>query len=251
MLQQMKYTKLLYIALPAILAVIACNKELGGYADEPRVYFWERTATAYPVRAENKSFSFVLLPATVTEDTMMVAAKIMGLPAKADRNFRAAVDTGSTAKEGTDYKILPGVIPADSILGYLPVVVYRKPELKTVTQKLNLKIVDGGDFKAGVSEEAKIQLLWNDNLIKPANWDTRPGLVTYFGVYSVVKYRFIIDVLGMSEFPLQTSNVYIPGQLSNPNMLDKKAILKDALVVYNSTHTPVLTDENGLVVTFP
>jgi hypothetical protein len=244
--------KLLYTALlPVLLVMSACNKDISKYADEPRVYFYERITGTFSTKAEVKSFSFVLLPATVTQDTILVAAKIMGLTTKAERSFRAVADTGSAATVDTDYKILDGVIPADSLLGYLPVVVYRKPELKTITKKLNLKIVDGGDFKTGAVSEIRIQLLWNDNLIKPANWDTRPGLVTYFGVYSTVKYRFIIDVLGMSEFPIATSNVYVPGQLSHPNMLDKKAILKDALTLYNSTHTPVLTDENGLVVTFP
>ncbi|UYQ95485.1 DUF4843 domain-containing protein [Chitinophaga horti] len=237
--------------LPAVLAVSACNKDVDSYSNDPRVYFFERTNSAIPVKVSGKSFTFVLMPATVTEDTLLVAAKIMGAAAKTDRSFAAAADTGSTATPTTDYKILPGVIKADSLTGYLPVVLYRREELKTVIKKLNLKIVDGGDFKAGATEEIRMQLLWNDNLIKPANWDTRPGLVTYFGAYSTVKYRFIIDVLGRSEFPLQTSNVFTPGMLTNAAMMDLKDQVRVALQAYNASHTPALTDENGQLVILP
>ncbi|MDO7744939.1 MAG: hypothetical protein MUP99_14245, partial [Pedobacter sp.] len=65
-----------------------------------------------------------------------------------------------------------------------------------------------------------------------------------------VKYQFIIATLGRSSFPIQIST-YDPLLLTNNQMLDFKAQLKDALVIYNGSHTKALTDEFGLAVTFP
>jgi hypothetical protein len=248
----MKFHTNIYAAVLLLFILsTACNKGLDGYQNAPGIYFFERVDGVIASRITSKSFSFVLYDNSKVSDTQRIKAKIMGLPVATDRSFMAAVDTGTKAVAGTEYKILPGVIKANEIIGYLPVVIYRTPDLKTVTKVLNLKIVDGGDFKAGVTEDARIQLNWTDNLVMPANWNTLPGLKTYFGVYSIVKYKFIIDVLGRSDFPIQTNNTLLPGQLTNANMLDLKAILKDALVVYNNTHSPVLTDETGQIVTFP
>lgn len=238
------------IILGVALLATACNKPIDSYSGDSRIYFFERTEGTVVARLTSKSFSFVLMDNSVTEDTIFVKTKIMGLATASDRSFSAVADTGGNAA-AADYKILPGVVKANTIFGSLPVVVYRKPELKTTIKVLNLKIADGGDFKAGVIDDAKFQLNWTDNLIKPDNWETTPGLKTYFGTYSAVKYRFIIDVLGRDQFPIQTGRDLLPGQLTHYNMLDLKAILKDALVAYNNTHTPAMTDEFGQLVTFP
>jgi hypothetical protein len=232
------------------LSAVSCKKDIAKYNNDPRINFFERTNDQYQRVILSKSFSFAAEPATVLTDTILVRAKIMGLAAANDRKFGAiSLSAQSTAIPGTDYKILEGTVKANELFGYLPVVLYRTAELKTISKVLVLQTADIADFKTGVINENVFTLNWNDNLVKPANWDTRPGLVTYFGVYSLTKFQFISTVLGRVDFPIQTG-AYDPALLTHYQMLDLKAKLKDALGVYNSTHS-ALTDEFGLVVTFP
>jgi len=71
-------------------------------------------------------------------------------------------------------------------------------------------------------------------------------LETYFGEPSLVKYQFIIDVLGISEFPTTGENKYEAGELYY--FQDE---LRVALVKYNNEHKDKpLTDENGNKVSF-
>ena len=102
-----------------------------------------------------------------------------------------------------------------------------------------------------MEEYDTFSLRWSDNLVKPDNW--RPYfLEVFFGSYSRIKYQFIIEVLGINEFPLQPSRYsWTEGYYSTSQMWEFNSKLKLALVGYNSTHDPDLTDENGNLVTFP
>jgi len=234
------------LLLTFLVSLMGCKKDIEGYENDPRVYFYERTQDGFSTRVGIKTLSFLMKPAEVKEDTIKVIAKIMGLKAGYDRTFLAIPDTGSNANT-TDYKILPGIIKAGEVIGYLPVVVQRTAEIKQMVKVLNVMIVDGADFKAGISDQqdVKMSLSWTDGLIKPVNWDT--ALKTYFGDYSTIKYQFIIDVLGRTEFPVLAYGVpFVQGVTLTPyEMQDKQAILKAALLEYNLNHSTPLSDEFG------
>ncbi len=250
----MKQHKKLVLLLVLLLSLATgCTKDILKYENDPRVYFNER----FTINATNssaiytRSFSFAPFPATVVDTTLYIKVKIQGLVAATNRTFGAeAIADGTTAITGTDYKLLPGTIKANESEGLLPVVLYRTPALKITMKQLKIRLADAYDFKSGTVENNVFTLMFNDDYIKPDNWDTAPGLKTYFGVFSVTKYKFIIQVLGRSDFQIQTTG-YDPLKFSNADLLDKKAILKAALADYNNTHTPPLTDEFGLAVTFP
>lgn len=230
----------------------ACEKSVDSYENDPRIYFFERREDLVSTRITSKSFSFLTYPSTVTRDTFMIKVKIMGLPASQDRVVRGeAVAEGSTAVAGQHYEFIDGTVKAGAVTGELPVVLLRSADIKTQTVTLNLRIAETKDFKPGVTEDDFFTLTWNDNLIKPTNWDT--GLFFYFGTYSTTKFRFVIDVTGVADFPLQASaRVPLkPGEYSNAAMVDIKNRMKEELAVYNSTHTTPMTDENGQPVTFP
>lgn len=250
----MKLHKIILLSMVLLLSMIlSCSKDIAPYDNDARAYFNER----FIINATNnsqllsKSFSFAPYAVRLQDTTVLLKVKIMGLATGADRTFGAeAVPTVTTAVAGTEYKLLPGTIKANQTEGLLPVVLYRAATLKTTLRQLTLKIADYGDFKGGTVENNIFTLFFNDDYIKPDNWDTAPGLKSYFGVFSVTKYKFIVAVLGRADFPIQTSG-YDPLKFSNADLLDKKAILQTALLAYNSSHTPVLTDETGLAVTFP
>lgn len=247
----MKKYQINIYALLLCLFFAGCSKDIESYQNAPGVNFYEFASATSLEQVVTKSYSFAVRSAALQQDTVYIQCKIMGLPATTDRSFVVeAVAAGTTAMAGTDYKILNGTVKADQIIGSVGIVLYRTADLKSVTKKLNLKVGSGLDFSAGTVENSTFQLNWNDSLIKPDNWDTRPGLVTYFGVYSAVKYQFVITTLGRSSFPIQTST-YNPLLLTNSQMLDYKAQLKEALAAFNGSNTKPLTDEFGLIITFP
>ncbi|HEY0271882.1 MAG TPA: DUF4843 domain-containing protein, partial [Chitinophaga sp.] len=174
-----------------LLLATGCSKDINAYRNDPRVYFNDLTSAIIPQQVVSRTFSFATVDAAVMADTQYIPVKIEGLPADKDRTFMAAAMTdSSTAQAGRDYQLLQGVIPANAFTGQLPVVLFRTAHLKQVTLVLRLYIADSADFKGGVAENNDYTLYFNDDLIKPNNWDTRPGLINYFGDYSRVKYQF-------------------------------------------------------------
>ena len=109
---------------------------------------------------------------------------------------------------------------------------------------VGINIVPTGDFLGEMGEDELCFIVtFNDRLTIPSNWNS---LKTYFGEPSLVKYQFIIDVLGISEFPTTGDNKYEAGELYY--FQDE---LRVALVKYNNEHKDKpLTDENGNRVTF-
>ena len=251
----MKTFKLYYILYAFIALVLSsCAKDLEPYVNQPQVYFFERATDLAGTRITNKSFSFMSLPSAVVQDTMKIKVKTMGYPADYDRVVRGrVVAEGTTAVEGKHFDFIDGVVKAGQVEGLLYVLLYRTADIKEQSLQLNLRIAETKDFKPGVVEDNFFSISWSDNLVKPANWDGFISLSAFFGSYSTVKYRFIIDVLGISEFRIQQSG-RVPlaeGEYSGAMMIDFKNRLKEALLVYNSTHATPLTDENGTLVTFP
>lgn len=239
--------------LPAVLLLAsACSKDISSYQNDPRAYFYDQTTGVAIQQITERTFTFAPYDATVVTDTQYIPVKIAGLPANTDRTFAARVITdSSTAVEGRDYQLLHGTIKANAITGTLPLVLHRTTMLKDSTLHLRMAIADSADFKAGAVEDNFYTMIWNDALIKPNNWDTRPGIAQFFGTYSLVKYQFIIATLHKSQFDILTTRVYDPTKVTTDQMYDYDAQLKSALKVYNSTHTPALTDEFGVLVTFP
>lgn len=246
----------LFVCLVALSTSLlsSCEKGIDTYEDDPRLYFFERATDLVQTRITSKSFSFVPFPPAFIIDTIKIKVKTMGLARDYDRPIKgAAIPAGTTAVEGTNYAFAEGVIKAGQVDGYLPVVLYRTADIKTKSVTLNLTVAETKDFKPGVVEDQTFTLNWSDDLVKPANWDGIISLNFYFGAYNRTKYRFIIDVIGVTDFPLQQSGrvPLNPGEYSNSMMNDIKLRLKDALAAYNASHTVPLTDENNVPVTFP
>ncbi|WP_175474541.1 DUF4843 domain-containing protein [Pedobacter rhizosphaerae] len=244
---------ILFVTMLTLL-LSSCEKEIDTYTNDPRLYFFERGNDVLQTRITSKSFSFVPLASSILTDTIKIKVKTMGLATDADRVLKGAtIKQGTTAVEGTDYAFIDGKIKAGQVEGFLPVVLYRTAKIKSTSLTLNLTIAETKDFKPGVVEDQNFTLNWSDDIVKPANWDGLISLAFYFGTYSKTKFRFIIDVTGIADFPLQQSGrvPLNPGEYSNSMMNDIKLRVKEALAVYNASHTTPLTDENGVLVTFP
>ncbi len=248
--------RLIYIFLVPACLLSACTKQKIAAGTDARasVYFIYTSAAAATGNIDSLNYTFVDKNSSVTTDTVWLPVRIAGLTAPQDRPINlTVVSNGTTAIAGTHYKLMDYVMPKDSFQTSLGVVLIRDASLQDTSVVLNLQLQPSADFPAlmkdtlmadgGYYSRNSIRIIITDRLIKPSNWDTY--LVTFFGTYSEVKFRFMAGVLGVSSFP-NTG----PNALKYPQLQYYQTVVRNALVDYNAAHGPLM-DENGNAVTFP
>lgn len=213
----------------------------------------------YVASGDSTTFSFAVKPQEYIVHEIKVPIRVTGVATLADRIVTVELDKERTlyAKEGTPengghFTIEECVLQKDSVNSVIVIKLYRdhiKSTLKELGKEnedmtVGINIVPTGDFLGEMGEDELCFIVtFNDRLTIPSNWNS---LKTYFGEPSLVKYQFIIDVLGISEFPTTGDNKYEAGELYY--FQDE---LRVALVKYNNEHKDKpLTDENGNRVTF-
>lgn len=235
----MKKMKLMILLLAVIGMFTACENDKFYFQDDARVriegpYEWA-------VGTDSLTFSFAAYPSQVQEQGMEMKLYVMGEAAATDRTAKLAIDRTLTTANDDQY-IFPETvtIPAGKLEAPF-IVTLKRADLTSGTVSLYFRVVETNDFKVGVIEQNHFCIKWNDTLSKPKNWDTE--LLEFFGEYSLVKYRFIIDTIGFGEFSATS--------MSWSELTNYKIIMKTALDEYNDAHPgEPLKDENGLLVTF-
>ncbi|MCW3464612.1 DUF4843 domain-containing protein [Chitinophaga nivalis] len=224
----------LYHLLFLAAAFAGCSKEpLETYKDEPRIYF----------NGEESTFTFAIRPSTQLTDTFKVRINYSGLTLRQALPVKFSVADTSTAKAGKDYELPANfAVPVGYFSDTLRILVKRTPEIATKAAVLVLRLEDNGSYTPGFGRNGKvIRLVINDMLTKPSSWESY--LASYLGVYSKAKYRFIIDTLGMSDFPYD--------MVRNGQLLYYKIKLAEALAAYEKIHGPLIDAETGNQVFFP
>lgn len=216
----------------AALAFLSCSKDKELLFNEaPAIY-----VTALP---DSSVFTFATSPDTKVTDTILISYRIIGKAEARDRQINLVPREGATAKAGYHYKVGPAVVKANQFDATVPVYVYRKPGLKDSTVNVILDIKENADFKPGFSGQLKYKISISDVLSKPTIWESVWS--SYFGSYSVVKFKFLLAVTGKTNwnsYPLPQDSRY----------LSQKA--KNELLLYNQAHGPLI-DETGAEVIFP
>ena len=216
------------------------ENEMMDYAFDGRIYFFETDTVNSVERIITKeNYSFALVNSTLMEDTIKVRVKLLGSTVDYDRQFKAiAIADSSTATEGVHYKILDGVMKAGEYISYLPVVLYRTADTKEKEVSVYLQISETPDLGAGNYELINYRISWADMLMKPKNWPY------YFGSYSTNKYRFAIDVLGLTDWPQAdrfydgSGGAYVISELQLfANQLN------EAYAAYRKTYGPIYVDD--------
>ena len=235
----MKKMKLMILLLAVIGMFTACENDKFYFQDDARVriegpYEWA-------VGTDSLTFSFAAYPSQVQEQGMEMKLYVMGEAASTDRIAKLAIDKILTTANDDQYVFPETVtIPAGKLEAPF-IVTLKRADLTSGTVSLYFRVVETNDFKVGVIEQNHFCIKWNDTLSKPKNWDTE--LLEFFGEYSLVKYRFIIDTIGFGEFSATS--------MSWSELTNYKIIMKTALDEYNDAHPgEPLKDENGLLVTF-
>jgi len=194
--------QILAVVAASIIGLLSCKKaEQKIYTDASRAYF--ATDSLINGQKDSLTYSFAIKPDSRMRDTVYIPLRVLGLAAPTSRTVKI-VATGGTAIAGTHYNIISQKIRAGRVKDSVMIEMLKTPDLKTHTVSLQLQIVDGGDLSPGIKELTKYKLKINNILTKPDNWN---GIVGYFfGSYSQVKHRFIIEVTGYSSYYL-----YLPG----------------------------------------
>lgn len=237
--------KLTIPCLAALFAAAAflssCSKEsMQPYSGGAGIYITGNTHN------DSTRYSFAVKNSSRVKDTIWVNVRITGAAAEKDRAVLfTAVDSLTTAQKGTHYELLPHTIPAGAFTGKLGIVVFRTPDLLQKTVKLGMRLSTTPHFTASIKTDLDYTILLNDILTKPDNWD-RP-LVFFLGAYSQVKHRFMIDVLGIAEYPTDPK---VPGSFTVAELLFFQGKMQNALAAYNATHPVPMQDENGNPVIF-
>lgn len=238
----------------------ACKKEtLQQYSEKSRIYLRLEKIPFYgpfpTATAGNLRIDYLPQNSSKKTDTLALTIQASGNASDSSRPFvleRSAIPGNGI--EGVDFDFLDKnfLIPAGQFKTSIRVVVRRNPNMakKEVSFAYHLKenehfelgpTADSTRFFSdrGVMSLVAINFVARDLAIKPANWDS--FLATYFGTFSEVKYRFIIDVLAKISFPSDTQ----PGVMNN-----NKNKMKTALTKYNAAHPEKLKDENGIDISF-
>ncbi|WP_167016580.1 DUF4843 domain-containing protein [Chitinophaga sp. Cy-1792] len=239
---------LIYILLFGFLIGFgACKKsELQTYKDISRIYFYRQYGG---INFDSSTYSFAVRPDSVTRDTMWLPMRIMGIASNTERTAKIdVVADSSTAIAPDDYELLPVKVAANSYTTLLGIVVHRSSNVQKKEVRIRLAIGTNTDFSPGVANAypggqtaggtASYLVKINNTVTKPGNWDD--WLVYFFGDYSEVKYRFVIQVTGQADFPdtlpIGIFSVY-------------QSMCQEALDQYMQDNGPLI-DENGKEVSF-
>ena len=236
-----KSRKKLAISCCALIFVVlgSCTKDkLITYDDAANLYFEKKTNAD---NNDSTSFSFAIKPLNLKEDTVYLNVHTMGKTSKSAREINLKVAEQSTAVEGTHYKLMTYVMPANAVKVKLPILVMRNPDLLKKEVFLKLSIVESKDFKPGIVSQLDYKIKINDFFSKPDNWDSR--LAVFFGVFSQRKFAFIFSTLGLSKF------VY-PEEIPYSQMVFFKLRLKNVLADYEKINGPMMDELDNRVV-FP
>lgn len=205
------------------------------------------------------SLTFNFAYTVLSRDSVMFNARLTGVPADCDRTFRLRAVEGDFDK--VDIVFQDYVLKAGEYEGTYPLYINIPDGYSEFTQKsghIVLELEENELFRPGSIESNHIYLVLKNFLAKPDDWDsaTYPymPLSRFFGTYSDVKYAFIIQTTGYSNFHVyytMSADELPEGEISYSfaGFLAQKC--KSSLAEYNASHDAPLRDEFGFDVIFP
>lgn len=235
-MKKMKNSMLMAVSL---ILLNSCENEGFYYQDTARIRL--EGASEWALGTDSLDFSFATAPSSVLEKDIEVTVYVMGEASNENRMANIQIVSAKTTATSDLYECPSQVmVPANSYSAKFNVTLKRDDILQQKTLRLYLQVDPSSDFQSGVTEYDHLLIKWNDVVSEPKNWSE---LKSYFGAFSVVKFRFMLMTLGVSEFDTAT--------LTWAQLQNYKLVLLSALKEYNDNHPDaLLTDEKGVLVTF-
>ena len=250
--------KITYIALLATLAgaFTGCRQNELFYYDEnySALNIW-MGQKSYPTDSVTFNFAYTVLE----RDSLLFWARLTGKPADHDRTFRLKAVEGDVDK--VQLYLPDYVLKAGEYEGEYAIYIDKPEGYSEFTDKagsVTLKMEENSFFEEGAIETNTLKIVFKNFLSKPDDWDDAVypymPLSKYFGAYSDVKYAFMIQNTGYSNFSIyfSMSEDNIPdGCITYTLATRLKQKCKLALAEYNNSHDEPLCDEYGIPISFP
>ncbi|ERJ57920.1 DUF4843 domain-containing protein [Sphingobacterium paucimobilis] len=232
----------LYLSVVLLFILCACSKnEYITYTEKNALIFKKGEDLT---TADSLVYSFISKAVQGDFDTVWIPIALTGLPNDSNRSFELELDKESTALESKHFRLTETVFPKGEIIMNYPIVLLRSEDLASKRQSFKLSIKENENFGVGAKSfdtYPGITIHVVDQVIKPSWWASAENY--YYGIYSHAKYRFMIEVVGISDFSQKS--------LSFPQIMNYRAAFKAAITEYEKEHGGPLLDENKQVVTFP
>ncbi len=255
-----KIFKYLAFICAFVFALVSCERQdIQFYTGENSVYFdWAKTgklvkgAIAGTV-LDSVDITFFYGKNTQLDTIIEVPIKVQGNPSNQDREVAFVVNTASTATKGVHYELPEKItIPANEVVGYLPVTFYRTADLKTNRYSVIIDLVENQNFNTNITTKVnaanatplrvvslkQLQLYVFDYLAEPLGWNK--FYYNYLGTFSEKKVKLFAEVNGIEipDFNLIPYSRF-SGQVS---------VLKYYLDKQEEYGTPVLEEDGTKMV---
>lgn len=134
----------------------------------------------------------------VHQREVYIPVELVGFAAGRERTYRIEVEPAANTRADVDYEPLATeqVYSAGKTVDSLRFVWKRNPSMQKEVKKVNIRIVSGNDFGAGVEEKLFVSLQASDILEKPDWWDSWEAA---FGSWHPTKLREWIKIWGKED----------------------------------------------------
>lgn len=178
----------------------------------------------------------------VHQREVFIPVELAGFAAGRERTYRIEIEAAANTKEGVDYEPLAPeqVYSADKTVDSLRFVWKRNPSMQKEVKKVNIRIVSGGDFEAGVEEKLFVSLQASDILEEPAWWKAWEAA---FGSWHPTKLREWIKIWGKEDLPAKLWN--------GPNFFDYPQECTAIVKLHDLFENEEFYDENGVRLYVP
>jgi hypothetical protein len=269
--------KIIYclLLMAVVSSSLSCKKkEMMGYEGMEGIYFAVQNGPSYYLPSQwpfvsYTNIEFVKQPKSVTEYTANIKVMITGPVKDYDRPFKVAINPDSTtATVGVHYLPIGEtfVIPANAIVGYIPVTVKRTADMATGNKRIGLRLEANEHFGLAFPEWKAIPGLGstyigadtafdaslhtinaNDVMVQPAVWRGSVVMGTNretgsWGAFTRKKLELMCQLFNLTylDFGSETTMTFV---LSNLIASEMTRYLVDQF----NAGTPVKEDDGRLM----
>lgn len=254
-----------FIVALVVMTMASCKEDSFLFNDGATLQFGPPLSAIYQPGANAagsvSAYTFFYKSANTTQDTVYFDIYAIGGVSSKDRSFKleqVQVEGVANAVAGTHFISFDNpavsknlVIKAGQVHSRIPVILLRHPSLKTSDAVLRFTIIENENFKKGEANYLWRRIDFTDRINKPAAW-SGSYQTTYYGKYSTVKHKFMMDATGELWDQAFMSELQDPLLPDPSRIMYYMSVIKAALINYNNAHPgDALRDEIGDLVVFP
>ncbi|UUW09014.1 DUF4843 domain-containing protein [Flavobacterium plurextorum] len=257
----MKKILILSFAFLFFLGFTSCNQEeIENYHNTDNIYFspsvFAIPANGMLITTDSTGFSFALDKAAVVDRIYKIPIRVQGKVSDVDRKIKVAIDSKSTAIEGTHFKLPDNIVMhAGKEVDSIEVKVYRTADMKTNSFLLILNLEENESFTTNMKSKVinfltnktmshiSYKLAFDDKLSQPPGW-----FAGFLGVFTAKKFFLMCDLMhlepSMFNQKLGSSGLTIPDIQYYQNYM--KRYLADQKAAGN-----IIYEDDGKEMIFP